>query len=283
MDQKIVKLAKIPEKLKEIPKPPKHLYIEGVMPPEDFKYLAVVGSRKYSAYGKNVCEQIIRDLNGYPIVIVSGLALGIDTIAHEEAIKNNITTIAVPGSGLKSSVLYPKTNFYLSRKIIQKGGCLISEFEPDFRATTWSFPQRNRIMAGLCDAVLVIEAQEKSGTLITARLAMDFNRDVLVVPGQIFSKNSEGTNKLIKEGAHPILSAKDILDILGIAEKNSSEKNYKDCNKEELLILKMLDEPMSKEELVEIYNGDISTLNITLSLLEIKGYIKETMGEIHKI
>lgn len=283
MAQIIKKLESLPRRILEIPDKPKELYIEGQYPDENLKFLAIVGSRKYTSYGKDVCEKIIRELRDYPIVVVSGLALGIDSIAHEEAIKNNITTIAVPGSGLSEKVLYPRTNFNLSRKILRSNGCLVSEFKPDFKATNWSFPQRNRIMAGLCDAVLVIEAEEKSGTLITARLAMEYNRDVLVVPGQIFSKNSTGTNKLIKDGAHPVTCVSDILNILGLKENTQNDKNYEDCSEEEKEILLLLKSPISKEELLFICGKDITTLNMILSLLEIKGYIKETMGEIKRL
>lgn len=283
MAQIIKKLEPLPRRILEIPDKPKELYIEGKYPDENLKFLAIVGSRKYTSYGKDVCEKIIRELRDYPIVVVSGLALGIDSIAHEEAIKNNIKTVAVPGSGLSEKVLYPRTNFNLSRKILRSNGCLVSEFKPDFRATNWSFPQRNRIMAGLCDAVLVIEAEEKSGTLITARLAMEYNRDVLVVPGQIFSKNSTGTNKLIKDGAHPVTCVSDILNILGLKENTQNDKNYEDCSEEEKEILLLLKSPISKEELLFICGKDITTLNMILSLLEIKGYIKETMGEIKRL
>lgn len=280
MSQNIENLN-IPEKLKEIPDSPKKLFIEGSLPDGEFKYLAVVGSRKYTPYGKSACEKIIGELRGQPIIIVSGLALGIDSIAHEEAIKNNLKTIAIPGSGLDKSVLYPKTNYALSRKIINSGGCLISEFEPKFKATTWSFPQRNRIMAGLCDAVLLIEAEEKSGTLITARLAMEYNRDVLVVPGSIFSKNSTGTNRLIKDGAHPVTGSEDVLNILGLDAK-TKERDYKDCSDVEKSVLKLLENPKSKEELFNLFDGEISELNMAISLLEIKGYIKESTGEIYR-
>lgn len=283
MKQNIQKFKNIPQKLLEISDPPKELYIEGEMPGNEYKFLSVIGSRKFTSYGKDVCESLIESLKGFPIVIISGLALGIDSIAHESAIKNGLKTIAIPGSGLSEKSIYPRTNFHLSRKILDSGGCLISEFAPDFKATTWSFPRRNRIMAGLSDAVLLIEAEEKSGTLITARLAMEYNRDVLVVPGSIFSKNSSGTNRLIKDGAHPVLSANDILQMLGFKEQNKVEKEYRDCNDDELHVLGMLYEPTPKEILMQKYDGDISKLNMILTLLEIKGHIKETFGEIRKV
>lgn len=276
-------LETIPDRLLEIPDKPKKMYICGNLPEGEFKYLAVVGSRNHTNYGKSACEEIISALRGYPVVIISGLALGIDSIAHEAALRNGLTTIAVPGSGLSEGAIYPRSNFLLANKIIKAGGCLLSEFEPDFKATNWSFPMRNRIMAALSDAVLLIEAQEKSGTLITARLAMEYNRDVLVVPGEIFSETSKGTNKLLLDGAHPCLGAKQVLEMLGFKEREHVEKTYDDCTDAEKKVLELLYEPMSKESLMQSYTGSVTELNMALSLLELKNHIKETMGEIRKI
>ncbi len=284
MSQKIKILSDLPPKLKEINDPPKKLYLEGNLPTNpELRYLAVVGSRNFSTYGKLACEKIIEGLSGYPIVIISGLALGIDAIAHHAAIKNGLLTMALPGSGISEKAIAPKTNFLLSREILKHGGCILSEFEPEMPAAIWSFPRRNRIMAGLADAVLLIEAKEKSGTLITARLAMEYNRDVLVVPGEIFSSTSIGTNKLIKEGAHPCLGANDVLEILGFKAQEAVDKTYENCTPEEIAILELLYEPMPKELLMQKYQGPVTDLNMFLSLLEIKGHIKETMGEIRKI
>ncbi len=177
-----------PEKLKQIPDAPKKLYVEGVLPSEDTKILAVVGARKHTPYGKEACEKLIAGLAGYDICIVSGLALGIDAVAHKAALDAGLKTIAVPGSGLDRSVLYPITNKRLAEEILHAGGALLSEFEPKTIAAPWTFPQRNRIMAGLADAVLVVEAELQSGTLITSKYATEYNRDVLAVPGSIFSK-----------------------------------------------------------------------------------------------
>lgn len=283
MVQVIKLLHEIPERLREISDPPKKLYLEGDLPKGEFKYLAVVGSRNFSTYGKAVCEEIISGLAGYPIVIISGLALGIDAIAHESALRHRLLTMALPGSGISEKAIAPRTNYLLSRKILQAGGCVMSEFEPETQAAIWTFPRRNRIMAGLCDAVLLIEAKEKSGTLITARLAMEYNRDVLVVPGEIFSENSRGTNKLLLDGAHPCLGAKQVLEMLGFKERELVEKNYDDCTDAEKAVLKLLYEPMAKETLMQKYDGSVTDLNMALSLLELKGHIKETMGEIRKI
>jgi len=207
--------------LKEIPDPPETVYVRGKLPDADTTYLSVVGSRNCTPYGMKVVDNLISSLSGHNICIVSGLALGIDACAHRVALEAGLHTIAVPGSGIDDSVLYPKTNQGLAKEILESGGALLSEFEPTFRATKWSFPKRNRIMAGMSHAVLLIEAAEKSGTLITARMAADYNRDVLVVPGDIFSPQSHGTHQFLKLGAIPVTSAEDILDALSFDRKTN--------------------------------------------------------------
>jgi len=274
-----------PAQLLEIPQPPEQLYVRGELPPPDTIFLAVVGSRKYSNYGKDVCEELIAGLNGYPIAIVSGLALGIDSIAHRAAMKAGLLTIAVPGSGLGDKVIYPATNFALAQEIVQKGGALLSEFEPDFRATTWSFPKRNRIMAGLSRAVLIIEAGERSGTLITARMALDYNRDVFVVPNSIFAEGSKGSNRLVRQGAMPVTSSEDILKELGFDPETSSEKtapDNTDYSSDEKTVLALLEEPISRNEIIRALGKPIHEANVLLSAMEIKGIIKEEMGVIRK-
>ncbi len=276
--------SEFPPCLLEIPEPPKKLFIRGKIPdPEEFIYLGIVGSRKYTSYGKDVLEKLVDSLKGYPVVIVSGLALGIDSLAHKRAIENNILTLAIPGSGLDKNVLYPATNFRLAEEILQKGGCLLSEFEPSMRATLWSFPRRNRIMAGLCKAILIVEAEEKSGTLITARLAVEYNRDVLVVPGPIFSDNSKGTNQFLRLGATPITSPDDLLEALGFEKDNQqNEQENINLNTEEKLVLEIIKEPLSKDILISKLGMETSKASILLSLMEIKGLIKEEFGEIIK-
>lgn len=273
----------IPEMLREIADPPSKIYLQGTLPGPNTKILCVVGSRKYTQYGKDVCEKIISGLRGYDITIVSGLALGIDGIAHRSALDAGLKTIAVPGSGLNESVLYPSSHKQLAEKILQSGGALISEFEPDFRATPYSFPQRNRIMAGMSHAVLVIEAEIKSGTLITSKFATEYNRDVLTVPGSIFSKNSEGPNMLIRLGATPIRSSEDVLEALGFKINETPqnlELKYTDCGDEELLVIKILTEPMTKDELIRAMKMPVSKASTIISIMEIKGLIRESLGEI---
>lgn len=281
-----LKLDQFPKPLLEIPQPPKTLYIRGKLPNSNLIYLAVVGSRKYTSYGKDICEKLISGLKGYPIVIVSGLAMGIDSIAHKAAINNNLITISFPGSGLDNSVLYPRSNIKLAQEIIDNGGCLISEFLPNAISQLYSFPQRNRLMAGISKAVLIIEAEEKSGTLITARMALDYNRDILAVPGSAFSSNSNGTNWLIKQGATPVTTSEDILVALGFnIEKTqlSDKEKYADCSKEELKIIDLLREPIERDELIRISGMKTAEANALLSIMEIKDLIKEELGEIRKI
>jgi len=274
---------KFPKALLEIPQPPKDLWIVGELPPADYAYLCIVGSRKFTTYGKDCCERIISGLKGYPIVIVSGLALGIDAIAHKCAVANGLRTLVLPGSGLSENAMYPKTNAILAREIVAKGGCLMSEFPPDFKATLWGFPMRNRLMAGISKAILVVEAEERSGTMITARLATEYNRDLLAVPGSIFSPNSKGTNKLIHRGATPITSSEDVLEALGFEIKGSEEKQqnlFEDALPEEKSVLKILSEPMPRDELIRAMKLSVAEANSLLSVMEIKGLIKEELGEI---
>lgn len=273
----------IPEMLREIPDAPKKLYIQGKLPGPKTKLLCVVGSRKYTPYGKEACEKLIAGLRGYDIAIVSGLALGIDSIAHKSALDAGLKTIAVPGSGLHESVLYPHTHKKLAENILDAGGAMLSEFEPKFHAVYYSFPQRNRIMAGLSHATLVIEAEIKSGTLITSKFATEYNRDVLALPGSIFSKNSDGPHMLIRLGATPIRSSEDILEALGFSideEPQNLELKYADCSDEEILVIKILSEPMTKDDLFRAMKMPVSKANAVISIMEIKGLIKESLGEI---
>lgn len=277
----LLKPEQFPKLLKEIPDPPKQLYIKGELPEGDTKFLCVVGSRRYSPYGKEVCEELISGLSGYDIVIVSGLALGIDSIAHRSALSAGLRTIAIPGSGLNENVLYPSSHRMLAKKIVESGGALISEFEPDAEATVYTFPQRNRIMAGMSHAILVIEAVEKSGTLITARLALDYNRDVLTVPGSIFSKSSFGPHSLIRLGSTPITTSADILEALNIEEGDRKQVSHGPLSKSEQIVLKLLDSPLERDTLISKLNMKISEANVLISLMEIKGLLIERLGEIH--
>lgn len=285
---KIKKLSpqSFPSALREIADPPRELYLRGELPDEnEYVFLTVVGSRKYSRYGKEACEKLIAGLRGYPIVIISGLALGMDGIVHRAALDNNLPTIAVPGSGIHPNVIHPRTNSQLAEEILKAGGAILSEYEPEFRPTIWSFPRRNRIMAGLSKAVLIIEAEDKSGTLVTARLALEYNRDVLAVPGEIFSPNASGTNRLIRQGATPITSSEELLRALGFEPNENTAPNsdtLSDASPDEQELWKLLSESMERNELMTESGLSIQDFNTALSLLEIKGLITEELGEIRR-
>ncbi len=273
-----------PPLLLEIPDAPKRLYVRGALAPwGERAFLCVVGSRHYTRYGKEVVDTLIRGLQGYPITIVSGLAIGIDGLAHESALANNIPTVSIPGSGLDDTVLYPRQHRALARRILEGGGCLLSEYDPLFKATQWSFLKRNRIMAGMSHATLIIEASEKSGTLVTARLAMEYNRDVLTVPGSIFSKNSFGPHMLIREGATPIHASIEIVHALGLTENSepSSRNLFAECSAEEKRVLNLLHhEPLSKDALIRQLPMSTSDANILLTLMELQGLIHENNGAL---
>ncbi|MFA6256880.1 MAG: DNA-processing protein DprA [Candidatus Paceibacterota bacterium] len=282
MEIKKLPKAEFPKALLEIPEPPENLWVLGEMPLENLVYLCVVGSRKFTSYGKEACEKIVAGLKGYPIVIVSGLAMGIDAIAHTKALEVGLKTLVFPGSGLSEGAMYPKTNVKLAREILQKGGCLISEFEPDFKATLWGFAKRNRLMAGISKAVLIIEAEERSGTLITARLTTEYNRDLLAVPGSIFSPNSKGTNRLLRQGATPITSSEEVLDALGfeLPKEERQKKLFLDLSPEEKIVTELLREPMPRDDLIRAMKMPTPKANALLSAMEIRELLIEELGEM---
>lgn len=276
---------KLPSLLSEIPDPPKQLFFGGnidLLHNSSARFLCVVGSRKCTAYGKQAVEHLIEGLRGYPIVIVSGLALGVDALAHKAALSAGLSCIAVPGSGLSNEVLYPRSHFQLAKQILKRGGLLLSEFEPNQKAALWTFPKRNRIMVGLSHATLLIEAEEKSGTLITARLTSEYNRDLLVVPGSIFSNNSKGTHQFLKLGATPVTSAEDILEALGIETRQAPESRVV-LSEQEQAVHALLNEPMPRDELIEKLSLPITEANVLLSKMELKNLLKEEMGIVRKV
>jgi DNA processing protein len=271
----------IPELLHEIPDPPRVMYLRGTLPPQGNKILTVVGSRAVSAYGRDACKKLVEGLRGYPISIVSGLAIGTDSVAHESALEAGLHTIAVPGSGIDDSVLYPARNKPLAKRILEAGGGMLSEFDPLFKATQYSFPQRNRIMAGIAHATLVIEAGEQSGTLITARLATDFNRDLLCVPHPIFSDHGKGPHLFIRLGAILVRDSGDILEALGF-EKKEATVELEDLSPLELRVYEALHEPKDRDALLRELDLPAQEISTTLMMLELKGIIKESVGSFHR-
>lgn len=268
-----------PDQLNEIPNKPRELYARGRFPDPTLKRLCVVGPRRNTQYGDEMCKKLITGLRGLPVVIVSGLALGIDALAHKYALEAELSTIAVLGSGLSDDVLYPRENYNLAYRILQNDGILISEHEGSFRPFPYSFPERNRIMAGMSHAVLVIEAAERSGSLITAQLALEYNRDVMAVPGSCNSPTSAGAHWLIRSGATLIRHSADLIDALGFPapKKNKSDVLAK-LSADEKLIVEALNEPYSREELISQLPFPVSQSCMLLMRLEMKGIIKEKMG-----
>lgn len=281
-DIKTLGFKDIPARLKEIPDPPKSLYIKGCSPfSDDNVYLCVVGARQYTEYGKQMCEKLIYGLaHQKNIVIVSGLAMGIDGIAHKAALQAGLKTISFPGSGLNNDVLYPRLNRPLAKEIVEKGGALLSEFPNDTTGAPYCFPKRNRLMAGLCHAALIIEGEIKSGSLITCRLATEYNRDVFAVPGSNLSANSAGPNYLIRQGAMLVRDSNDILEALSLPKIQEFKAGLTDCTKHEKKIIRILKGPMNRDVLIESSPLLPHETIVALSMLEIKGLIKEVGGEI---
>ena len=278
MDIKDTKKEQIKELL-NIPDIPKELYVRGEIPSrKEYKFVTFVGTRAYTPYGKRACEHIISRLSGYPIVIVSGLAFGIDSIAHKAAINAGLKTIGVLASGLDDNSIYPKSNISLAKDIVNGNGAIISETKEGANVQPYMFPQRNRIIAGISEITIVVECTEKSGTMITAKLANDYNKEVGVVMHDIFSPTN-GAYKLLKEGAHPIKSASDILEILDFTENNV--RNYNLTPKEEL-VMQQLSEPKTRLELSEKIKISQTDMNITISSLELKGLVTERLGKLHR-
>lgn len=265
---------------------PSALYRVGAPLEKDARYLCVVGSRSHSSYGADACDKLIQGLRGTGIVIVSGLALGIDSVAHRSALKAGLKTVAFPGSGLSEEALAPATNVSLAKEILVAGGTLVSEYPPHAASYPYMFPARNRLMAGISQAVLVIEAAEKSGTLITARLALDYNREVMAVPGNITNPNALGPNLLIKQGAKVITRSEDIREAFGLTQDTLlSEKDFEIAalSTAERSLYDLLIEPLARDDIAPPEGLSVSEVNTLLSAMELKGLIKEECGEIRRI
>lgn len=271
--------------MREIPHQPEALYIRGVMPPKDAVYLCVVGSRACSPYGRRMCAQLIAGLAKYPIVIVSGLALGMDAEAHKAALDVGLPTVAVLPSSLDEESMYPSSNRALAHRILARGGALISESLEPYKAAIHDFPKRNRIAAGMSRAALIIEAGEKSGTLITARLALDYNREVLAVPHELDKETGKGANRLLREGATLVRNADDILLALGFEPKADPLQGVlpTDLTEPEYKIVNALTGSMVRDELIEEAELSAQEANIALSSLLIRGLIVERLGKIERL
>ncbi len=270
-----------PRLLKEIYNPPALLYLKGKFSPQDEFSLAIVGTRRSSLYGQQITPLITADLAQTGLTIVSGLAKGIDTLAHQAALAANGRTIAVLGSGLDKKSIYPFINRRLAEEISQQG-VIVSEFPTGTQPLAQHFPQRNRIIAGLSLGVLVIEAPEKSGALITARDALEQNREVFAIPGPVSSENSLGPNNLIKMGAKLVSQANDILEELNLTLLTQSDRQSKEVvpdNQEEASILAQLsNEPVHIDKIINQTKLPTAVINSTLILMEMKGKVRNLGG-----
>lgn len=275
--------SKFPKLLKELPDPPGLLYIKGKILPQDEIALAVVGSRKYSSYGARAVEEIVYPLAKNKLAIVSGLALGIDAIAHRVALEAKGRTIGVLGCGLDQ--IYPSTNIHLADKILSSDGAIISEFPLGMPAMKYNFPIRNRIIAGMSLGTLIIEGAADSGSLITAQAAIEYNREIFAVPGPIFSETSAGPNHLIQMGAKLVTSANDILNELNIktlADQVKAQIVIPDSKEEEIL-LNLLEKPTMVDILIRESKMEPALVNSTLVMLEMKGKINNLGGTAYVI
>jgi DNA processing protein len=270
-----------PKNLKEIYDPPFLLYYKGNTKCLNGFNIAIVGARKPTSYGRQVASLIAEGLAQNGIAIVSGMAFGIDAIAHETAVKNNGQTIGVLGSGIDEKSFYPKQNLRLMDEIINKNGIIISEYPAGVASLPQNFPHRNRIISGISLGTVVVEAAAKSGSLITARFALDQNREIFAVPGNIFSDVSAGPNNLIKMGAKPVSSAKDVLDALSLsqaADFKESRKIIPDTAEEKIILEHLAHDPLHIDELKRLTNLDIKTLSGVLTMMEMKGKTKNLGG-----
>jgi DNA processing protein len=264
-----------PARLKQIYDYPPILYVKGSLLPQDEWCLAVVGTRKATVYGRQAAEEIVADLARNKITIVSGLARGIDSIAHRSALEAGGRTIAVFGCGL--DIVYPSENASLAQTIADNGA-LISEFPLGTEPRRENFPLRNRIMSGLSLGVLVVEAGDTSGAMITARLALEQNREVFAVPGSVFSLSSRGTNNLIQEGAKLIRDYTDILEELNlraVAHQIEVKEVIPASDTESLLLKQLSAEPTHIDEVCRGSGLPIATVSSTLAMMELKGMVRQ--------
>lgn len=297
-----------PALLKEIPNPPVALYgrgspalLRGTRTPleqalteqaarteneqheQPAVLLAVVGTRRPTSYGLEACEALVQEIAGIGVTIISGLATGIDARAHAAALDAGGYTIAVLGSGVDQNSIFPPENRGLARRIEESGSTVISEYTPGTPALKEHFPQRNRIISGLAQGTLVIEARERSGALITARFALEQNRDVFALPGSIFSPHAAGPHKLIQEGAKLVASAADILEELGIDyTKESARAAREGLNENEQTILSILEEPLGVDFVKEKTGLATSIIIASLSMLELKGLVRNLGGDTYQ-
>ena len=265
--------------LPHIPDPPKKLFIRGKLPAKRVKTVAIVGTRKPSAYGREIATKIASECAKNGIVVVSGLALGIDSIAHRAAIDSGGKTIAILANGVDK--IYPRSHEDLGQKILQTNGAILSEYPNNTPARPWQFLARNRIVSGLADAVVIIEAASRSGTLSTANHALDQGKEIFAVPGNITSPLSAGCNQLIKNGANPLTSVEDLLDFLIPDRFEKQTQLFKGDTREENVILEFLSKngTTSSDSIIKQTKLSASEFNQAITMLELKGLALNNGGE----
>jgi len=288
--ENIVKIEnkKYPELLRKIGKEaPKKLYYKGNWNMDIFENcLAVVGSRHLTSYGRKITEQFVTEIAAAGITIVSGFMYGGDEAAHKATVEAGGRTIAVMPCGI--DMIHPEYQEELYNKILENKGLIISEYEGNFPPANWTYPKRNRIVAGLSKAVLVVEAGLNSGTLITTDYAGKFGRKIFAVPGPITSEVSRGTAKLIKEGAEVVTSVKDILDFYKIIPSKKSVENSSQLagrgltnDLEKRIVEQLQKEPLEVNNLARLFNMPVSKIGTTLSLMQLKGFINQEAGKYY--
>lgn len=270
-----------PEKLKYIFNPPALLYVKGSLPPEEHLVIAMVGSRKCTEYGKKVARELAAELAKNDCVIISGLARGIDAASHEGALQGGGPTVAVLGCGVDK--IYPRENRSLYQQILEQGAsCILSELPLGSEPLKHHFPLRNRIISGMCDGLVVVEAAVKSGALITAELALEQGKEIFAIPGPITSALSAGTHKLIKDGAKITTDAEDILEEFGqlclFKEEKVQDNDIHLGNNEKKVLECLSIEPVAIEEVARMTKLPIDEVMAVLSWLEINGVIQQIVG-----
>ena len=267
-----------PRLLKEIDQPPPVLYIRGSLIPEDDWSVAIVGTRRVTAYGRQVAEEVATTLAHNGVTVISGLARGVDSIAHQSAISAGGRTLAVLGNGV--DVIYPPENRNLAAQIMEHGA-LVSDYPLGTQPDGINFPPRNRIISGLSKAVIIVEAGSTSGALITATFAAEQGRDVFAVPGNINAPQSQGTNRLIRDGAQPLLDPQDVLEALNltmITEHRAARVVLPTDPIEARLYQMLSQQPRHVDEIRSEANMPIETVSATLAMMELKGMVRQVGG-----
>lgn len=296
MDTDIIReisLPQFPVNLQNMHKPPGRLWYRGRFPaPADHKYLCIVGSCKWTPYGRDALKLFMRGLRGYPITVVSGLAIGIDSLAHRAALEAGLNCIAFPGSSLEWDRIYPPTHVNLAREIVAAGGALVSKWTAADPTGKWMFPERNMLMAGISDGTLIVEAAHRSGSLLTANHALEYGREVMAVPGPIASANSYGPHMLISTGgARLVATADDVLAGLGIepvaakadspaAQIAHAAAAYSLDALSRKIIECLMHERLTANQLISATGADVSEIAVRISELEIERLVEIEQGRV---